>query len=198
MYFLALTTIPIWEQDVVEWRFTPGREKGAGEEGGFSPPAGNVPPGNAGERFRVSCVAEKELRWVRHQAAGALWNAIFSFCGPHVEERSVHGNPALHGGKRTGGRICQGYSSGAGRAVPQYFPGLESAVAAREAFSQTGNWCFFHPGTGVMEGKSIRIHAQFIFTVVVQGDAVKIYDHQQIQAKDRRNVTLENLKYNNC
>ena len=41
---------------------SPGREKGAGEEGGFSPPAGNVPPGNAGERFRVSCVAEKELR----------------------------------------------------------------------------------------------------------------------------------------
>ena len=41
---------------------SPGREKGAGEEGGFSPPAGNVPPSNAGERFRVSCVAEKELR----------------------------------------------------------------------------------------------------------------------------------------
>ena len=36
-----------------------------------------------------------------------------------------------------------------------------------------------------MEGKSIRIHAQFIFTVVVQGDAVKIYDRQQIQQGSR-------------
>ena len=48
------------------------RKKGAGKGGGFFTPAGHVPPGYAGERFRLPCLAETELRGIRHQAAGAV------------------------------------------------------------------------------------------------------------------------------
>ncbi|WMX39268.1 LysR family transcriptional regulator [Akkermansia sp. EB-AMDK43] len=47
-------------------------KKGAGKGGGFFTPAGHVPPGYAGERFRLPCLAETELRGIRHQAAGAV------------------------------------------------------------------------------------------------------------------------------
>ena len=51
----------------------------------------------------ATATAKETVRRPAPAAPSSAGRMTRSFCGPHVEERSVHGNPALHGGKRTGG-----------------------------------------------------------------------------------------------